>query len=275
MTTSTDPFHQFKAVQRETWADFAVNEAFTTPPAAELVAFAGVAPGETVLDVGCGTGVVAVTAARAGAKVRGLDLTPGLLERARHNAALARVEVDFTEGDVESLPYADGTFDVVLSQFGHMFGPRPEVTTAEMLRVLRPGGRIAFSTWPPEHGMGRLFALLARHMPTPPPGAPVPAPPVQWGDPGVVRARLGDAVSDLRFERGVAVAPTLSPQHTLAFLESTFGPLAKVLASMQSHPERAATLRAEILEIVTHVFKANGLRQQFLMSRATKNGGAR
>ena len=269
-TTPSDPFHQFKAIQRETWADFAVNEAFTTPPAAELVAFAAVAAGDVVLDVGCGTGVVAVTAARLGAKVHGLDLTPPLLERARHHAAIARVELELVEGDVEALPYPDGSFDVVLSQFGHMFGPRPEVTTAEMLRVLRPGGRIAFSTWPPEHGMGKLFALLARSMPPPPAGAPVPAPPIQWGDPNIVRARLGEAVRQVQFERGVAVAPTLSPQHTLALLETTFGPLTRAVAVLP--PERVATLRAEILELTNEVFARNGLRQQFLMTRAVKVG---
>ncbi|HSU69540.1 MAG TPA: class I SAM-dependent methyltransferase [Tepidisphaeraceae bacterium] len=163
-------FQQFKSAQREAWAGFAVNEGFTTPPAAELVKFAGVGPNDRVLDVGCGTGVVAITAARKGAKTAGLDLTSALLERARQNAAIAGVEVEFEEGDVENLPYDDGSFDVVLSQFGHMFAPRPAVATAQMLRVLKLGGRIAFSTWPPEHNMGRLFSLLARHMPQPLPG---------------------------------------------------------------------------------------------------------
>src|SRR4029079_8419210 len=101
-------------------------------------------------DVACGTGVVSVTAARAGATVSGLDLTPELLERARENARIGSFDVEFREGDVEALPFGDAEFDVVLSQFGHMFAPRPQVAIAEMLRVLKSGGTIALSTWPPE-----------------------------------------------------------------------------------------------------------------------------
>ncbi|MBI2604511.1 MAG: class I SAM-dependent methyltransferase, partial [Deltaproteobacteria bacterium] len=147
---TNDPFAQFKSIQKESWALFAPLETFTMLPAAALAKFAVVQAGESVLDVGCGTGVVAVTAARLGARVRGLDLSPVLLERAKQNASTAGVEIEFTEGDVEALPYQDASFDAVLSQFGHMFAPRPQVAVSEMLRVLKPGGRIAFSTWPPE-----------------------------------------------------------------------------------------------------------------------------
>src|SRR6476661_3695866 len=130
---SADPLARFKEAQREGWAHFAPLEALTTPPAAELVRRAGIRAGQRVLDVGCGTGVVAVTAARAGARVTGLDLTPELLERARENSQIAGVEIDWREGDAEELPFGDLEFDAVLSQFGHMFAPRPEVATAEML----------------------------------------------------------------------------------------------------------------------------------------------
>ncbi|WP_429570898.1 class I SAM-dependent methyltransferase [Paraburkholderia sp. JPY419] len=82
-----------------------------------------------------------------------LDLAPALNERAK-NAALADVEIDFREGDVEATPYDNASFDVVLSQFGHIFAPRPEVAIVEILRVLKPGGTIAFSTWPPEDFVG-------------------------------------------------------------------------------------------------------------------------
>src|SRR5262245_50562601 len=129
---TTDPFSQFKSVQREGWALFAPLEMITTPPAAKLIQFAGVQIKSSVLDVGCGTGVAAITAARRGAKVTGLDLTPALLERAKYNAKLAGVEVDFHEGDAENLPFPDASFDIVVSQFGHMFAPRPMVAIQEM-----------------------------------------------------------------------------------------------------------------------------------------------
>lgn len=130
-----DSFEAFKAAQKQGWAHFAPLEMVTTLPAARLVKFAGVKPGQQVLDVACGTGVVAVTAARIGASVTALDLTPELLQRARQNAEIAGVKVDWHEGDVEKLPFGGAQFDVVLSQFGHMFALRPALAISEMLRV--------------------------------------------------------------------------------------------------------------------------------------------
>src|SRR5215472_9061910 len=154
-----DQLAQFKETQRQGWAHFAPLADNTTPEAARLVKHAGVRPGQRVLDVACGTGVVAVTAARLGARVTGLDLTPELVAHARENASIAGVEIEWHEGDVEGLPFGDAAFDVVVSQFGHIFAPRPAVAVAEMLRVLKPGGTIAFSSWPPELFVGRNFVL--------------------------------------------------------------------------------------------------------------------
>jgi len=156
-----DPITEFKAKQRETWAlgNFGDMAVFSAIPAGHLVRFAGIRPGQAVLDVGTGTGVVAITAARAGAAATGLDLTPELLEQAKRSAPIAGLSIAWKEGDVENLPYGDASFDAVLSQFGHMFAPRPEVAVKEMLRVLKPGGRIAFGTWPPEQFIGRSFLL--------------------------------------------------------------------------------------------------------------------
>ena len=269
MTAETDPFAKFKAAQREAWASFVPVEIMTTPPAAKLIKFAQVAPGQRVLDVACGTGVVAVTAARRGAKVSGLDLTPALLERARKNAAIAGVDVEFIEGDAEALPYPDGSFDVVLSQFGHIFAPRPAVAVREMLRVLRSGGLIAFSTWPPEHFTGLMFAFIARNSPPPPPGAAA-APPPLWGDPNVIRERLGASVTDLKFARDTLIGPALSLQHFRAAQEATIGPLTKLIAALQSDPDKLAQLRAEFDALAADIFEDNTIRMPFLMARAIK-----
>ncbi len=260
----TDPFARFKAAQREAWALFAPLATFTTIPAAHLVKLAGIRPGEAVLDVATGTGVVAVTAARAGAKVRALDLSPALLAEARANASVAGVSVDFVEGDVEALPYDDASFDVVTSQFGHMFAPRPSVAVAEMLRVLKPGGRIAFSTWPPDQFIARVFTLVAKYMP-PPEGV---APPPAWGDPSVVRERLGAAVTDLFFERELALVPALSVSHYRTSLEHTAGPVIKLVQTVPA--EALSKFRAELDALIASYLVDNAVRQHFLMTRATK-----
>ena len=263
---STDPFAQMKAAQREGWALFAPLEAVTTIPAAQLVKHARVKAGQRVLDCGCGTGVVAVTAARTGAEVKALDLSPVLIEHGKKHAALAGVNIEFREGDVEALPYDDGTFDVVMSQFGHMFAPRPDVAIGQMLRVLKPGGTIAFSTWPPEHFVGQMFALVGKHVPAPPDAAPPP----QWGDPNIIRQRLGDRVTDIVFDRGVMIYPTLSPQHYRKSIEETLGPVVKLVAALQGEPAKLAAFRSELEGFLNRYIVDNTVPQHYLMTRATK-----
>ncbi len=269
---SADPFSALKAVQRATWAAFAPIETFTTAPAAKLVRLAEVAPEMRVLDVGCGTGVVAVTAGRRGARVSALDLSPPLLDRARTNAAIAGLDIDFAPGDVEALPYADSEFDVVLSQFGHMFAPRPEVAVGEMLRVLKPGGRLVFAAWPPEGAIGRLLDLLGRYTPPPAAGAPFPARPSAWGDVGVVRERLGDAVTGVRFARGTMLMQTLSAAHARVMQEATVGPFAKLVELLRDDPQTLARLRHEVEAVFADAFHENCLHLDFLMARAEKAG---
>jgi SAM-dependent methyltransferase len=263
-----DPFQAFKAAQRAGWAHFAPLQAVTTEPAAHLVRHAGIKAGQRVLDVACGTGVVAVTAALKGATVTGLDLTPELLMVARDNARIASVDVDWHDGDVEQLPFAAATFDVVVSQFGHMFAPRPEMAVSEMIRVLKPGGTIAFSTWPPELMVGRMFALTGRYMPAPPPGT---APPPLWGDPNVIRERLGAAVRDLRFDRGTMIVPALSVRHQREVVERTAGPVLKLVEALTTaDPAKLATFRAECDALASEYFADNVIRQGYVMTRALK-----
>lgn len=263
-----DVLEGFKAAQRAGWAHFAPLQSHTTAPAARLVTHARIQPGMRVLDVACGTGVVALTAARAGARVTALDLTPELLEVARANAATAGVEVRWHEGDVERLPFEPASFDVVVSQFGHMFAPRPDVAIGEMLRVLKPGGTVAFSTWPPELCVGRTFSLVARYMPPPPEGV---SPPPLWGIPQVVVERLGQAVSHIVFDRGSMLVSALSLAHNREHVERTAGPVVKLVELLRAaDPSRLAAFRQEYDAIVADYFHDNVIRQGFLMTRATK-----
>src|ERR1700686_4505326 len=263
-----DPIESFKAAQKQGWVHFAPFEVHTTPCAARLVKRAAVRSEQRVLDAACGTGVVSVTAARLGARVTGLDLTPGLLERARENARIAGVEIEWHEGDVEKLPFGDAAFDVVLSEFGHIFAPRPEVAIGEMLRVLKPGGTIAFSTWPPELFVGRSFALSASYLPTPPPGI---APPPLWGDPNIVRQRLGAAVKDVLFDRATMLVPTLSPSHHRKASEQNSAAMRRLVAELEgTDPAKLEKFRREYDALAAEYFEDNILRQDYLMTRAKK-----
>jgi len=267
-----DPIAEFKARQREVWAlgSFADVATFTTQVAGHLVRCAGIRPGQKVLDVGSGTGVVAITAAQRGATVTGIDLTPELIEQARASANLAGLSVNWQEGDAENLPYADRSFDVVLSQFGHMFAPRPEVVTAEMLRVLAPGGTIAFATWPPEHYVGSLFTLISKYLPQPP--GTVPS--ILWGDVNLVRERLGDGVRDLHFERGVMRVPALTPQHFMAWQVAKVGPLVRATQALGDDPQKLATFQKEALDLTVAHTVDNVMHQDYLLTRARKAGGS-
>ncbi len=265
-----DPIAEYKSKQRETWAlgNFGEVATFTTQTAGHLVRFAGVRAGQAVLDVACGTGPVSITAARLGAKVTGLDLTPELLAQARESAPIAGLrDIVWKEGDAEALPFPDASFDVVLSQFGHMFAPRPETVTREMLRVLKPGGRIAIATWPPETFAGRSFLLSGKYMPPPGPGV---SPPVQWGDPNLVRERLGSAVKGLFFERGVMSIPTLSPEHFMAWQSAKIGPFIRTMAFLKKDPPKLESYLQEYGALVAEYLVDNILRYEYLLSRATK-----
>ena len=259
----------FKNKQRETWTlgNFGDMAIFTTPVAGHLVRFASVKGRQSVLDVGTGTGVVAITARRAGAKVAGLDLTPALLAQAHEGAQVAgHVDIDWHEGDAEALPFPDASFDVVLSQFGHMFAPRPEVAMNEMLRVLKPGGTIAFATWPGEQLIGRQFAIIAKYIP-PPQGVPSP---IQWGDVGVVRQRLGNSVKNIHHERGIMAIPALTPRHLRLFQEAKAGPFIRAIQALQSEPAKLEAWRNEMDEVLGEYHHDNIVRHEYLLTRAIK-----
>lgn len=263
-----DPLATFKEGQRQAWSVFAPFEMLTGTAAPRLLAHARVAPGAQLLDVGCGTGVVALTAARAGARATGLDLTPELIERARQNASLMKLEVQWKVGDAEQLPFEDAAFDVVVSQFGHMFAPRPDVTVAEMRRVLKPGGTLAFATWPPELLTGKMFALVGKYAGPPPAGV---SPPAQWGDPATIRDRLGAGFKDLQFDRRLLRFQALSVQHYCQFMEANVGPVMVTVRNLEkSDGAKLAAFRRELEDLAAQYFEDNTVRQDFLLTRAVK-----
>ena len=246
---------EFKEHQRAMWASFAPSAIFTTPVAAHLISFAGVQSGLKILDIGTGTGVVAITAANHGAHVTGLDLTPELLEQAKEDAAIAgQTDIVWQEGDAEALPYADTSFDLVLSQFGHMFAPRPAVVVKEIRRVLRP----------PEHLMGKLFALVNRVAPI---SDAISSSPEQWGDPHIIQDRLQGHFDQLFFERGTMLSPALSVAHRRIAFERSFGPLKQTILNLAGDTSKLKALRSELDEIIAPHFHANQFHQSYLMTR--------
>jgi SAM-dependent methyltransferase len=266
---STDLMTEFKSKQRELWTlgNFGDMAVFTTPVAGHLVRYAKVTNGQRVLDVGTGTGVVAITARNNGAIVSALDLTPALLAQAKESGSVAgHDDIDWHEGDAEALPFPDASFDVVLSQFGHMFAPRPEVALSEMLRVLKPGGTIAFATWPGEQLIGRLFSLNAKY--APPPQSVVS--PVQWGDVAIVRQRFGARVKQFHVQRGIMGIPTLSPKHLRLFLEAKTGPFIQTAKALQHEPAMLKSWRDETDEMMREYLHDNVVHHEYLLTRAIK-----
>ena len=197
---------------------------------------AGVEAGMDVLDVACGTGNASIPAARAGARVTGLDFAPGLLAIARERAADAMVEIEFIEGDAQALPFEDASFDRVVSTFGHMFAPDHRRAADEMKRVLRPDGVIAVACWTPEGSIGRMNKMIVQLIPPAPDGEP----PILWGTEEHVRELWGDA----EFERHAIVWTDESPESYSRFMLDSFGPLLnarEVLADRAGELDEAFT----------------------------------
>jgi len=208
---SEDPL---TARARSVWTsgDFLPIARSFAPGAEEFIARLGIRPGETVLDVACGTGNLAIPAAKAGARVSGIDIAPNLIAEAHLEARAAGVAVAFEVGDAESLPYVQGQFDTTVTMFGAMFAFRPERAAAELTRVTRPGGRVAMANWTFEGFVGQMLRLHTAVVP-PPQGVPSS---LEWGKEAMVRARFGDKVSSVICSRRTLELsfPSCSPTAT-------------------------------------------------------------
>lgn len=222
MATPPD-LDQLKQRMRAVWmsGDFGKIAEYSAKGAEAFVARLAIPLGARVLDVACGTGNLAIPAARAGARVTGVDIATNLIDQARQRAAAEHLDAAFEEGDAEQLLYPDGSFDVVMSMFGAMFAPRPDVTAAELLRVCRSGGRIAMANWTPEGFVGELFTISSKHVP-PPPGV---APPVRWGDEATARERFSAGSSDIKLSRrAIEFDYPFAPGEVVQFFREYFGP---------------------------------------------------
>jgi len=202
------------------------------------------APGQRILDVACGTGNTAIPAARAGAKVTGVDIAANLLQQARQRAAAEHLAVDFREGDAEELPFGSGEFDAVITMFGAMFAPRPERVAAELLRVCKPGGLIAMANWTPEGFVGKTFRATAKHVP-PPPGVPAS---VLWGDEKVVRERFSTGAAKITTSRRAThFSYPFPPKEVVAFFRRYFGPTQTAFSRLDETGQAKLTAELESL----------------------------
>src|SRR5919205_2555729 len=174
-TGATSELDALKTKLRATWiaGDFGEIARYYAVQAEDFIKRLDLRPGMTVLDVACGTGNLAIPAARTGATVTGVDIAPNSVEQARENARREGLNVQFDEGDAEALPYGDASFDAVVTMFGAMFAPRPELVAAELKRVCRPGGLIAMANWTPTGFIGKMFKTMTSHV-APPAGLPSP-----------------------------------------------------------------------------------------------------
>jgi ubiquinone/menaquinone biosynthesis C-methylase UbiE len=230
---------------KATWmaGDYDYFSRFMERSAVEFLDRLGLPAGASLLDVACGSGQLALVAARRGYGVTGVDIAANWIEAARARARFENLPIQFDEGDAEDLPYADAQFDAVATLYGAMFAPRPERVAAELLRVTKPGGIIAMANWNAEGFVGAMFKVIAKFIA--PPGMPSP---LQWGDEEIVRQRFADGVSELRATRVTYTFEyPFSPSEVVDFFRKYYGPTARGFASLDESTQRA--LHGELTDL--------------------------
>ncbi|MEY2848271.1 MAG: hypothetical protein RI885_936 [Actinomycetota bacterium] len=263
-----------KARHRMMWAsgDYpAVAREIVGDLGPDLVAFAGVSRGATVLDVAAGSGSASIAAALLGADVTASDLTPELFDAGRLAAEAEGVDLEWSTADAEALPFDDGAFDIVLSCIGVMFAPHHETAAAELSRVAKPGGTIALTSWTPAGFIGQMFATMKPFAPPPPPGAQ-PAP--LWGDEAHLADLLGHDVEDLRMEkRTLPVTRFTTPEAFRDYFKTNYGPTIAVYRFLADRPTDAAALDTALTDLARRFDRGGGAMEwEYLIARGTRRG---
>jgi SAM-dependent methyltransferase len=233
-----------------------------------LVEAAHIGPGDHVLDVAAGPGNVAIPAAATGAHVIASDLTPELLDRGRADAEAKGVGLEWRVADAENLPFEDNAFDAVTSCVGVMFAPHHQAAADELVRVCRPGGRIALIAWTPGGFIGQMFAVMKPYVAPPPPGA---QPPPLWGDVAHVRELFGDRVTDLTASQQLLRAEGMDdPMAFREYFKQNYGPTIAAYRGLADDPARAAELDQALDDLVAR-FRApdGGIDWEYLLVVAT------
>lgn len=222
--------------------DFGAFSAYTSAGDDKVFRQARIQAGERVLDAACGAGPFALRAAQIGADVVGIDIAPNLIAQARESARAAGQSIRFDEGDVESLPYGDASFDTVVSQFGVIFTPRPGAAVAEMARVLKPDGRFILFCWTPTSWVGRLMQVVGRHMPPPPNGMS----PLSWGIEEVAKGYLGTHFMTFNAScDAYAMQFPFGSEATMDFFLQNMGPVSQAYNALQAMG-KAQALREDL-----------------------------
>jgi ubiquinone/menaquinone biosynthesis C-methylase UbiE len=273
MGTSVPSLQHIKDAMRSTWmaGDFGVVAKTISAGAESFVDQLAVPSGARVLDVACGTGNLAIPLARQGAAVTGVDIAANLLEQARERAAAEGVQATFDEGDAEQMPYEDASFDVVVTMFGAMFAPRPELAAAEMARVLKPGGLLAMANWTPAGFTGKMFRIGSQHAP-PPPGI---LPPVLWGDDKTVRERLAPFFDNIETEvTPIDFDMPTNAEGAVTFFRTYFGPTKTAFGKLDEAGQQAFASDLENLWAGANVADDPEsqvlVRNEFLTVKATR-----
>jgi ubiquinone/menaquinone biosynthesis C-methylase UbiE len=230
---------------------------------------AAVSDEDVVLDVACGSGNATIPAAKTGAKTTGLDITPELLEAGKKAAAEAGVEIEWIVGDAQDLPFDDASFDVVTSVFGCMFAPDHRRTAEELVRVLKPGGRMVVTAWRPEGNFGRMFRTIASHMPAPPEGF---QPPPLWGMEEHVREIFEETGIDLDLEPTAVEFTADSPEAYLEEMERDLPPM--VVARANLEPDKWDALRSDLQTLYAETNESESAfsaPQEYLLIKGAKS----